>query len=154
GGNKHKIKLEYYQNRGDAVAELKWVSASTPYGKVPANRLFAADLGTGGGGGGGGVILPPPPPPPQQQTTGALKVSSDGRQIVKSDGSPFFWQADTAWSLVNFASRADVDYYIADRASKEFTVTQTLLFNDGVYTDNFYGDPEFINRDLSRPNQA
>jgi hypothetical protein len=151
-GQKHKIKLEYYQNHGDAVAELKWVSAHTAYGIVPANRLFAADLGSGSGG--GGVVLPPPPPPPTQQKLGPLKVSSDGRQVVKSDGSPFFWMSDTVWSLINDGTRADVDYYIGDRASKEFTVFQTIIANDGKYTTNVYGEPTFLNRDLYQPNDA
>jgi hypothetical protein len=66
GGQSYPLRLEYYDNTGQAVARLLWSSASTPKQVVPADRLSAAapvpspgpagpepPAGSGGGGGGG-----------------------------------------------------------------------------------------------------
>jgi len=66
-GQRYSIRLEYYDNTGQAVAKLLWSSPSTPKQIVPADRLSPTAApapppgGTGaqppassGGGGGGG----------------------------------------------------------------------------------------------------
>jgi hypothetical protein len=40
------IKLEYYENGGDAVAKLLWSSPSTPKQIIPKTQLFPGDLST------------------------------------------------------------------------------------------------------------
>ena len=41
GGQKYFIVVEYYENGGGAVAELRWSSASQPKEIVPSSQLFA-----------------------------------------------------------------------------------------------------------------
>jgi len=49
-GMKYDIKLEYYENLGDAVAQLRWSSANTPKAIVPTSQLYPS----------GAVVIPPP----------------------------------------------------------------------------------------------
>ncbi|HZF00108.1 MAG TPA: PA14 domain-containing protein [Planctomycetota bacterium] len=61
-GQGYALKLEYFENGGDAVAKLMWGSAHQAKGTIPSSQLFPAPAGTaggstgsnGGGGGGGG----------------------------------------------------------------------------------------------------
>lgn len=48
-GQKYDITMEFFENGGDAVAELRWSSPSTPKAIIPQNRLYpaAAPSGTG-----------------------------------------------------------------------------------------------------------
>lgn len=39
-GTKYDIKLEYFENYGGAVAQLRWSSASTPKQIIPASQLY------------------------------------------------------------------------------------------------------------------
>lgn len=39
-GTKYSIKIEYYEELGNALIKLKWSSSSTPKARVPAARLF------------------------------------------------------------------------------------------------------------------
>jgi hypothetical protein len=80
-----------------------------------------------------------------------LKVSSNGRYLVRADGSPFFYMADTAWHLLNKLSRSDADLYLETRAAQGFTVVQMEI--NTRFRDNVAGKP-FVNDDPSRPNEA
>jgi hypothetical protein len=65
-----------------------------------------------------------------------LRVTNNGRFLVKADGSPFFWMGDTNWRLTKLLPE-DVNYYLDDRASKGFNVIQgPVLLHQG-------GGPEF-----------
>lgn len=141
-GQKYNIVLEYYQNQGDAVAELRW---GGPIAKaiIPTSQLFPAT----------GPVQPPVTPPPVTSAS-TLQVSADGHFLVQSDGSPFFWLGDTAWSLFNKSTRADVDYYLQDRANKNYTVIQAVLFNPDAYSHNAFNQPVFLNANPSTPNPA
>lgn len=44
-GVRYPIRLEYYENGGSAVAELRWSSASTPKSVVPRSQLYPAASG-------------------------------------------------------------------------------------------------------------
>jgi hypothetical protein len=52
-----------------------------------------------------------------------LRVSDSGRYLERSDGVPFFWMADVAWSLYRLAPY-EVQRYMAVRAAMGFTVIQ------------------------------
>jgi len=39
-GTKYAIRLEYFENGGDAVAQLRWSSASTPKAIIPTSQLY------------------------------------------------------------------------------------------------------------------
>ena len=138
-GQRYDLRMEYQQNYGSAVAQLAW-EGPIPYQIIPTSQLYAADS--------------PSDPMPPAQSVPSLQVSGDGHFIVKSDGSPFFWLADTAWALFNATSRADVDYYLNDRADKQFTVTQAVLYNPDAFTKNYYDQPVFLNNDPTTPNPS
>ena len=74
---------------------------------------------------------------------GALKVSSNGRYLVHSDGTPFLWMGDTAWGLSERLNRADVDYYLDARKAQGFNVIQLCLFwgKRKGSTNTFYVNP-------------
>ena len=52
-----------------------------------------------------------------------LQVTPNGHYLQRADGAPFFWLGDTAWKLGRL-SPADVERYLANRASKGFNVVQ------------------------------
>jgi hypothetical protein len=91
---------------------------------------------------------------PRSGVPWALEISNDGRRIQRSDGSDWFWLADTAWSLFARLDRGDVDYYMARRAQGGFTVIQAVVlmgYNHLWNEPNVYGDRPFINDDPTRP---
>lgn len=85
-----------------------------------------------------------------------LHVSGDGRFILRADGAPFFWLADTAWELFHRTTREEADWYLQDRADKGFTVIQAVALAelDGLNQPNLYGDIPLIERDPARPNEG
>lgn len=72
---------------------------------------------------------------------GKLKISKNHRYLVKEDGSPFFWLADTAWELFHRLDRNDGEIYLKNRAQMEFTVIQAALLaeSEDFRTGNAYG---------------
>nr|WP_214365385.1 DUF4038 domain-containing protein [Pseudonocardia sp. H11422] len=72
-------------------------------------------------------------------------LTVDGRFFALSDGTPFFWLADTAWSLFADLDRAEALRYLDTRAAQGFTVIQAaLIFPHGRGTGpNRYGDRPF-----------
>ncbi|HET60141.1 MAG TPA: DUF4038 domain-containing protein [Chloroflexi bacterium] len=86
----------------------------------------------------------------------SLMVSPNHRYLVKPDGSPFFYLADTAWELFHRLSRSEADQYLQDRAAKSFTVIQAVVLAelDGLNTPNPAGHRPLIDNDPTRPNQA
>jgi hypothetical protein len=84
-----------------------------------------------------------------------LRVSADGRHLVRADGRPFFYLADTAWSLFHRLSFEEADRYLRNRAAKGFTVVQAVALseNDGLRTPNAYGERPLVDNDPRRPNE-
>lgn len=60
-----------------------------------------------------------------------LRVSENGRYLVREDASPFLWIGGTAWHMVDRLGREEVDRYLDDRAAKGFTVIQAAVFMGG-----------------------
>lgn len=67
---------------------------------------------------------------------GALEVSDNGRFLQHSDGTPFFWQADTAWGIFRNSLRDaneklkqpyPIESYFSTRAMQGFNVIQAQL---------------------------
>ncbi len=84
-----------------------------------------------------------------------LRVSPDGRFLMQPDGEPFFWLADTGWSLFQRLDRADTELYLSDRAAKGYNVIQAVAFGgpaDLPNTPNRYGQQALIDGDPTRPN--
>ncbi len=84
-----------------------------------------------------------------------LQVSENGRFMVKEDGTPFFWLADTAWELLHRCDREEVKMYLSTRARQGFNVIQCVALAelDGLNTPNPYGDRPLLDNDPSRPNE-
>lgn len=85
----------------------------------------------------------------------AIRVSPSGHYFVQAGGKPFFWLGDTAWSIFNHPTQADVDVYLDDRASKGFTVIQgCLVLWDALRHPNPQGQFPFFDGDPARINPA
>ncbi|MEM6322012.1 MAG: glycoside hydrolase family 140 protein [Bacteroidota bacterium] len=84
----------------------------------------------------------------------ALKVSDNQRFLVQSDGTPFFWMADTAWELFHRCDREEAEMYLQKRASQGFNVIQAVALAeiDGLNTPNPYGEKPLIDNDPTQPN--
>ncbi|MCA1684844.1 MAG: glycoside hydrolase family 140 protein [Planctomycetia bacterium] len=95
--------------------------------------------------------------PPARGVAGpALRVSEDGRHLVRSHGTAFFWLGDTAWLLSQMTTRDDAELYLKTRAEQGFTVIQAALVMGeervgGTLRPNKYGDLAFRNGDPARP---
>ena len=55
---------------------------------------------------------------------GPVQLSRDHRYLVHSDGTPFFWLADTVWNGARMAQPKDWEVYAQVRASQHFAVAQ------------------------------
>ena len=82
-----------------------------------------------------------------------FKVSPNGRYLMRQDGEPFFYLADTAWTLFKRLSREDVDLYLKNRVAKGFTVIQAYVLR-GLKVPNLYGHLTLRDRDPAKPNEA
>src|SRR6185437_13059513 len=89
------------------------------------------------------------------QSLPRLKVSDNHRFLMKEDGSPFFYQGDTAWELFHRLNREEADIYLADRAQKKFTVIQAVILAEleGLHAPNAYGQLPLIADDPTKPNE-
>ena len=85
-----------------------------------------------------------------------LRIRDDGRLILKADGAPFFYLADTAWELLHRLNREEAARYLLTRAEQRFTVIQAVALAelDGLRAPNPYGDVPFEGIDPTRPNEA
>ncbi|HYP13360.1 MAG TPA: DUF4038 domain-containing protein [Bryobacteraceae bacterium] len=84
----------------------------------------------------------------------ALRVSDNGRFLVKADGKPFFWLGDTAWRLIEVLDREEVDKYFEDRASKGFTISLVHLLPWKITDTNAFQDKPFVADDMTKPNES
>ena len=85
-----------------------------------------------------------------------LRVSDNGRFLIREDGSPFFWLADTAWELTHKATRSEIIHYLEKRKSQGFNVIQTVALAelDGLHTPNREGQLPLLHDDPGQPNPA
>ena len=84
-----------------------------------------------------------------------LRVSDNRRFLVHDDGSPFFCLGDTAWCIFHRLTREEADIYLENRAAKGFSVIQAVVLAEhgGLREPNAYGEREFIDGDIRRPNE-
>jgi hypothetical protein len=88
-----------------------------------------------------------------------LKVSPNGRYLIRQDGKPFFYLGDTAWLLFQRLDHEEVDEFLKDRADKGFTVIQSYVIR-GLSTRHpdgpisLIGETPFLDRDPDKPNEA
>ncbi len=84
-----------------------------------------------------------------------LQVSANRHFLESSDGTPFFYLGDTAWTLFNRLNREEAGRYLANRAAKGFTVIQAVVLapEGGLTVPNANGDLPLLDQDLARPNE-
>jgi hypothetical protein len=58
-----------------------------------------------------------------------LKPSNNGRYLVDNEGTPFFYQADTAWTITKKLTPSEVAEYLDDCVRSGFTVIQIQAFS-------------------------
>lgn len=84
----------------------------------------------------------------------ALKVSDNGRYLVREDGRPFFYLGDTAWDLFKSLDREETVHYLTNRTEKGFTVIQAVVLFGDLSRPNAYGNTPLEGNDPTRPNEA
>jgi len=90
-----------------------------------------------------------------------LLVSDNGRFLITEDGKPFFWLADTAWSVIDQSvckatdDEPSVQRYFEIRKKQGFNVIQTHFFTNRVRgpieAPNAYGHEPFVDGDFTQP---
>ncbi|KAL0264080.1 hypothetical protein SLS55_000024 [Diplodia seriata] len=84
----------------------------------------------------------------------AILPSPDGHFFQHTNGTPFFWQADTAWLLFHRLNHTECETYLTDRAAKGFTIVLAVgLTQIGIDSPNRNGDLPFIDDDVTQPNE-
>lgn len=70
-----------------------------------------------------------------------LSVHENKRYLCYEDGSPFFYLADTAWSLFHSLTREEAELYLKTRSEQGFNTIQAVILSeyDGLTTPNAYG---------------
>ncbi len=109
----------------------------------------------------GSVITPalaPAQTAPSSNRAGHLpriRVHADGHLLSTEDGAPFFWLGDTAWQLIQVASRDECSYYLQTRSRQGFTVIQTVVLAEfgGVKNPTTLGMVPFEDEDPTRPKE-
>ncbi len=86
----------------------------------------------------------------------SLQVHPDGHFLQWQDGAPFFYLADTGWTMLARLTREEIDFYLRERAAKGFNVIQTMgiIEFDGLHTPNTEGHLPLDNDDPSTPNEG
>jgi Protein of unknown function (DUF4038)/Putative collagen-binding domain of a collagenase len=81
------------------------------------------------------VAIPAHAATPTPTPSFPLKISTNGHYLTLQDGTPFLMVGDTAWTVPQQATDAEIDEYIANRAAKGFN---TILVEavDGYYSSN------------------
>lgn len=121
-------------------ATVSFVSLELESGSLSGNTAIASDSTASNGGAvkfGAG-------------NTGGLRVSDNGRFIVKGDGTPFFYLADTAWSMLVSLNQADMTEYMTTRRNQGYTVVQTSIY----FNQNGQPQGSPISGSVSTINQA
>lgn len=85
---------------------------------------------------------------------GFLKVSDNRRYLTYGDGTPFLWVGDTAWAAPQRASGEEWRAYLADRATKHFTVIQVGPASQWAGPSDRQGEKPFTDRTCSEWNPA
>jgi len=85
---------------------------------------------------------------------GFLKASDNRRYLALGDNTPFLWMGDTAWSVPQRSSDEEWAAYLADRASKHFTVIQVGPASAWAGPTDRQGQRPFTDKTCSQWNPA
>ncbi len=79
-----------------------------------------------------------------------LGVSDDGRHLVdRTTGLPWFYLADTAWTLFKRLGPGEAEHYLSTRAAQGFSVVQAYVLR-GLDVPNLDGHRPLVDRDPTR----
>ena len=78
-----------------------------------------------------------------------LHPSQNGRYLVDSNNTPFFYQAETPWLIFVNLNEKDMGELMDIRIKHGFNVIQTMALTTGK---NVNGDQPFENNDFTKPN--
>lgn len=91
---------------------------------------------------------------PEKSTKGLkLRVSPNGRYFVDQHGRPFFYLADTCWTLFKRLNHNEVDEYLKNRAEKGFSVIQAYVLR-GLEVPNLYGHFPLIDKNPTKLDES
>jgi len=92
----------------------------------------------------------------ENQNRMKLKVHPGGRFLMREDGAPFFYLADTAWELFHRLSFDEADEFMRLRAAQGFNVLQVMVLeeHDGLDVPGVCGEIPLHGHDPARPNGA
>ena len=83
-----------------------------------------------------------------------LKISANRRHIIREDGTPFFYLADTAWELFHRLDREEAAYYLETRALQGYTAIQAVVLAEHEYDrPNPYNHFPLWENDPTQPNE-
>jgi len=96
------------------------------------------------------------PPTSPKWAVQRLQIAPDRRTLALEDGSPFFWQADTAWELLHHATRPEILRYLDVRAEQGFNVVQTVFVSEleGPFVPNAEGNLPLADLDDPAPSEG
>ena len=84
-----------------------------------------------------------------------LRISKDKHYLETEEGTPFFWMADTAWTIAGHLKREEVEYYLDNRKEKGFNGIQIVALDPETNPEmrNAYGDKALVGDDVLKPNE-
>jgi len=84
-----------------------------------------------------------------------LKISKNRRHFETTGGQPFFWLADTAWTISQRLKWDDADYYMEKRKAQGFTVLQIVALDPEQDEEmrSPSGEKALIDNELLLPNE-
>jgi len=84
-----------------------------------------------------------------------IVVSPNQRFLMREDGTPFFYLADTAWEMFHRLTFEEADAFMQLRAKQGFNVLQVMVLeeHDGLDVPSVSGHTALIERDPTRPNE-
>lgn len=93
---------------------------------------------------------------PPEKPMPRILVSENKRFLMREDGTPFFYLADTAWELFHRLTDAETEDFLKTRAEQGFTALQIMILeeHDGLDVPSVRGETALIDRDPTRPNEA
>ena len=74
---------------------------------------------------------------------GKLVVSENHRFLMFENGTPFFWQGETAWLMPERLNRDEAAYYLQTCRDAGYNMVQVQVMN-GVPSFNIYGQMSLI----------
>src|SRR5687767_7270524 len=89
------------------------------------------------------------------ETAFPIRASGDGRYLVDARGEPFFYHADTAWTITKKLLPGEVVAYLLDRKRSGFTAIHIHAFSKevGPVTNRFGSGPFEPLDNILEPNE-